>query len=326
MYPIRIILSLALLAAAPALQAGPLRDAIKARLAERQAARSADTADNGNRSDGIGTVQRNQSYGANPKETLDVYLPPSNHGGAPVIFMVHGGAWKIGDKSHGKVVENKLARWQPKGFVFISVNYPMLPQADPLKQADAVAQGLSYAQAHAGQWGGDPNKFILMGHSAGAHLVSLLSADPGRAFAQGARPWLGTVSLDSAAMDVAQIMEARHFGFYDEAFGKDPAYWRQASPLQQLTSKAPPMLMVCSSRRADSCLQAEGFAHKAHSLGLQARVLPEDLSHGEINDKLGLAGAYTDQVEAFLASLDDTVAAQLNNQAGGHPGSQLGSH
>jgi len=326
MYSIRIILSLALLAAAPALQAGPLRDAIKARLAERQAARNADTADNGNRSDGIGTVQRNQSYGANPKETLDVYLPPGNHGGTPVIFMVHGGAWKIGDKSHGKVVENKLARWQPKGFVFISVNYPMLPQADPLKQADAVAQALSYAQAHAGQWGGDPNKFILMGHSAGAHLVSLLSADPGRAFAQGARPWLGTVSLDSAALDVAQIMAAKHFGFYDEAFGKDPAYWRQASPLQQLTSKAPPMLMVCSSRRADSCQQAEGFAHKAHSLGLQARVLPEDLSHGEINDKLGLPGTYTDQVEAFLATLDDAVAAQLNSQANDHSSGQLGSH
>ena len=322
----RIFTSILLLAAAPALQAGPIRDAIKEKLLERQAARATAQADEGRHDMDSGTVQRNQSYGADPKETLDVYLPPGNHGGAPVIFMVHGGAWKIGDKSHGKVVENKLARWQPKGFVFISVNYPMLPQADPLKQADAVAQALSYAQAHAGQWGGDPNKFILMGHSAGAHLVSLLSADPGRAFAQGARPWLGTVSLDSAAMDVAQIMEARHFGFYDEAFGKDPAYWRQASPLQQLTSKAPPMLMVCSSRRADSCLQAEGFAHKAHSLGLQARVLPEDLSHGEINDKLGLAGAYTDQVEAFLASLDDTVAAQLNSQASGHPGSQLGSH
>ena len=321
MYPIRIILCLALLAAAPALQAGPLRDAIKARLAERQAARSAETADNGNRSND-GMVERNQAYGANPKETLDVYLPAGNHGGAPVIFMVHGGAWKIGDKSHGKVVENKLARWQPKGFVFISVNYPMLPQADPLKQADAVARALSYAQAHAGQWGGDPNKFILMGHSAGAHLVSLLSADPGRAFTQGARPWLGTVSLDSAAMDVAQIMTAKHFGFYDEAFGKDPAYWRQASPLQQLTGKAPPMLMVCSSRRADSCQQAEGFANKAHSLGLQARVLPEDLSHGEINEKLGLSGAYTDQVEAFLASLDDAVAARLNRQTS----SQLGNH
>jgi len=318
----RFYVSIALLLLSPTLLAGPLRDRIKERIAERQQSRqeAGETQGNGTVSSPVGrpatnqSVQRNLSYGSDPKQTLDVYLPDHHEANAPVIFMVHGGAWKIGDKDHSKVVQNKLARWLPKGFIFISVNYPMLPQADPLKQADYVAQALAYAQSHVSQWGGDSNRFILMGHSAGAHLVSLLSADPTIAFSQGARPWLGTVSLDSAAMDVVQIMSAKHYGFYDEAFGKDSDYWRRSSPLYRITSKAPPLLMVCSSRRSESCGQADGFAHKAKSLGVPASVLTQNLTHSEINDKLGLAGPYTDQVETFMASLDPSISAQLSQQ------------
>src|SRR5207247_470736 len=112
-------------------------------------------------------------------------------------FMVHGGAWVLGDKASPGVMENKVARWAARGYILLSVDYRMIPEADPLEQAEDVARALAAAQAKAASWGGDPSKFVLMGHSAGAHLVGLLAADPARAFKRGAKPWLGAVLLDS---------------------------------------------------------------------------------------------------------------------------------
>ena len=60
--------------------------------------------------------------------------------------------------------------------------------------------------------------------------------------AQGARRWKATVALDSAALDVVSIMQRRHLGLYDRAFGQDPAQWRRLSPLQQLRAQAVPAI------------------------------------------------------------------------------------
>lgn len=73
-----------------------------------------------------------------------------------MIFMVHGGAWMIGDKGNKGVVDNKVKRWAPQGFVFISANYRLCPAADPLKQARDVARALAFAQSQAGSFGADP--------------------------------------------------------------------------------------------------------------------------------------------------------------------------
>lgn len=255
-------------------------------------------------------VLHDQHYGEGENRTFDVYAPPGVHA-APVIFMVHGGGWRRGDKSARGVVENKVAHWLPKGFVFVSVDYPMLPDTPVLQQAQFVAAALAVVQRAAPQWGGDPHAFVLMGHSAGAHLVSLISAEPTLATSRGALPWQGTVALDSAAFNVATIMQSRHLRLYDDAFGSDPATWTAVSPIAQLHAHIAPFLAVCSSQRADSCAQAQAFADKAKTYGSRVEVLPQDLRHGEINKKLGEPGDYTAAVDAFLASLAPALAARL---------------
>jgi arylformamidase len=255
-------------------------------------------------------VIRDVPYGTDRQQRLDVYLPADARG-APVIFMVHGGAWLAGDKGAPAVVAHKVARWVPKGFIFISTNYRLWPKAAPLEQARDVAAALAFAQEKAPAWGGAPGKFIVMGHSAGAHLVSLLAASASLASAAGARPWLGTVALDSAAYDVVTIMKSGHYRFYDRAFGSAPAYWESASPLVQLTRAGKPFLAVCSSLREDSCNQAARFVDKANSIGMRAARLEQPLSHHDINEALGEVGAYTTAVETFLRTLDGSVAARL---------------
>lgn len=259
----------------------------------------------------------NLPYGPGPLQRMDAYLPTVHQRSpSPVIFMVHGGGWQVGDKARPAVITNKAARWTARGFAVVSVNYPLLPQASVAEQARQVA--LALAQQHASEWGAAPGKFILMGHSAGAHLVALLNARPALAHSLGARPWLGVVALDSAAMDVKAVMQQRHLPLYGRAFGEDPAYWQSVSPDDQLVSGTPPWLLVCSSLRRDSCPQAQALAAHVARLGGRAQVLPEALRHSQINAERGLDGAYTRAVEAFMAALDPDVAERLDeplNQA-----------
>ncbi len=122
------------------------------------------------------------------------------------------------------------------------------PQVDPLAQADDVAAALAYVQKHAADWGGgDPNRIVLMGHSAGGHLVSLVTADPAYRERAGASPWLGTVSLDGAAFDVTRIMAAPpHLDLYDPVFAGKPDLQRAASPTLVIAGTPPPVLLICA--------------------------------------------------------------------------------
>ncbi|MEO8389787.1 MAG: alpha/beta hydrolase [Polaromonas sp.] len=247
-------------------------------------------------------------YGQDDRQRMDVYLPAATATqgtNAPVIVMVHGGAWMVGNKAMPKVVDNKVAYWvKQKDYIFVSVGYRLSPQVDPLVQARDVASALAKTQAMAASWGGDSAKVILMGHSAGAHLVALLGASPALARESGAKPWLGTIALDSAALDLERIMKARHMRFYDRVFGTDPAYWRSVSPSSVLAADVTPMLLVCSTQRADNpCAQAHDFAAKATAKGARASVLPQDLTHEQVNATLGLPGAYTDAVDGFMTGL-----------------------
>jgi acetyl esterase/lipase len=207
-----------------------------------------------------------------------------------------------GDKANAAVVENKVAHWVPKGYIVVSTNYRLSPP-DPLQQADDVGKALAFAQTEATKWGGDPTRVALLGHSSGAHLVLMLASDPSIAEQHGAKPWLGTVALDSAAFDVEKIMNRQHFAFYDRVFRSDPAYWRSASPIHRLSGTPKPLFLVCSSERRDSCVQARTYAEKVTALGGRADVVPIELTHQECNERLGTAGQYTDAVDSFLQSL-----------------------
>lgn len=244
------------------------------------------------------------AYGSDPKQKFDVYMPNTNPQNAPMILMVHGGGWWQGDKMDTPVVRNKVEYWVPNGAIFISINYPLVPYVNPMQQALSVAQAMGYAQRNAAQWGGDPDRVILMGFSAGGHLVALLAAQPSLATSMGADPWLGTIALDSAAYDIPEIMDnPNHPPIYDAAFGTNTGLWNAASPQTVLRARIGPFLAVCSSLDGYSCPRAQEFVDKARSYGSEASVLPQNLVHGQINGNLGLPSSYTTQVNAFMAAL-----------------------
>lgn len=242
-------------------------------------------------------------YGSSNKEKLDVYFP-KNQSNGKIILMVHGGAWKIGDKRHSAVVTNKVNYLSSKGYTLALINYNFIPDVTVEDQEKEVAQALVYVQNNAKNWNASGEKVILMGHSAGAHLVSLLSTNK-NLLSLAKYPILGTVSLDSAAYDIYSIMnEGKHYKFYDEAFGNNQEYWKKMSPYHNVEKNMKPMYLVCSTLRDESCLQADKFVEKMKSFNNVVYVDKENKKHAEINEELGSDMTYTRKIENFIESLN----------------------
>jgi acetyl esterase/lipase len=150
------------------------------------------------------------------------------------------------------------------------------------------------------RWGGDGQRVALCGHSTGAHLAALVLADTALAAAHGVQPVQAAVLLDSAALDVVQLMEGPHLPPHARAFGNDPARWPSASPWHQVQQPLPPLLLVCAQERDATAQQAEHFAARVRAVGGQVQVAPVPLSHAEINAQLGQHEELTRCVDDFL--------------------------
>lgn len=249
------------------------------------------------------TVNVDIPYGLDDDQKYDVYLPEARSS-APVIVMVHGGDWSGGDKQDEAVAVSKAGYWVAKGYIFVSLNYRLLPKKDPLIQAADVALALASVQKNAVNWSADAGKIVLMGAGAGGHLTALLSSNPSLAADQGAKPWAAAVILETPALNIPQIMQSSHAAIYDTAFGSNLEYWEDSSPTDLLDSSGLPMMVVCSTESAsDACGKAKAFAQAADKKGISVTVSPQALSSGDVNAQLGLAGAYTAEVDDFIQSI-----------------------
>jgi triacylglycerol lipase len=117
-------------------------------------------------------VQRDVAYGADPLQRLDVYAPYEGGEGREVLLFVHGGGFTRGDK-HGAFYPDNIPLWAAQsGMVGISVNYRLTPDDPWPAGAQDLAAAIAWVEANVARYGGDPNKIVLFGHSAGANHVA----------------------------------------------------------------------------------------------------------------------------------------------------------
>jgi acetyl esterase/lipase len=250
-----------------------------------------------------GTIEH--AYGADPKQRLDL-VKPAGVAKAPVLLFVHGGGWSIGDKAHAAPDK---ARWaNSKGWAFASANYRLVPQATVEQQAADVASAIAWLRANAAKEGLDPNRIVLMGHSAGAHLVALVGTDPSYLKAAGVPMGMvkGVVLLDGAGYDVPTQASAEMNivkPMYEAAFSNDPNRQAALSPTRHAAApNVSRWLILPIERRQDSQAQSRGLADALNRAGASAAivVVPGE-SHGSLNKGLGEAGDFaTEQIERFL--------------------------
>ena len=113
-----------------------------------------------------GPVRRDIPYASpgHERQVLDVYSPPGAKD-RPVVFWIHGGGWQTGDKSS---VQVKPRAFMDRGFVFVSTNYRLLPGVDMETIVRDIARSIRWVHEHVAEYGGDPERLLVMGHSAGA--------------------------------------------------------------------------------------------------------------------------------------------------------------
>ena len=107
------------------------------------------------------------------KHKLDIYVPKGKTN-APVLFFVHGGAWKSGDRSNYVPLGNRYAR---EGVITVVPSYRLAPKHPHPAQIEDVAAAFAWTVRHIAEYGGDTNRIYAAGHSAGGHLVALLGLD-----------------------------------------------------------------------------------------------------------------------------------------------------
>jgi arylformamidase len=125
----------------------------------------------------------------NDSQTLDIYAPATG-GNHPVIFWIHGGGWMRGDKADLQMgsddrVSHKPQAFTAHGFVFVSINYRMVPTVNLAQMAGDVAKAIAWVHGQIRNYGGDPDSIFVMGHSAGAQLAALVCTDRGYLVAEG---------------------------------------------------------------------------------------------------------------------------------------------
>lgn len=223
--------------------------------------------------------------------SLDIY--PTSEKDQPVIIFVHGGGWTNGDKFPA---DAKPAAFNARGWVFASVNYRLLPEVDVIQQVKDVARSIAWAKQNIAQYGGDPARLFLMGHSAGAHLVSLIGVD--ETYLRGAGLSFGDirgiVSLDTQTYNMAKLMsnlEPGRGGVYYNAFGDDPKHWKRMSPQTYVEAgkDIPPFAIIYTKSEGLGGRFSKQFYASLQKADVHSVLIPAlEETHWEANENFGL--------------------------------------
>jgi acetyl esterase/lipase len=233
------------------------------------------------------------------RQVLDVYSPKGAKN-APVVFWIHGGGWQTGDKSE---VQIKPQAFTDKGFVFVSTNYRLLPSVDIETIFRDVAKSIHWVHDRIAEYGGDPKRLLVMGHSAGAQLAALICTDDRYLKAEGLSLAItkGCVPVDGDTYDVPAIIETAEtrwrvhglpkakFG-HREKFGNDPEKHRDYSAVTHVAKGKgiPPFFILYVSGHPDTTAQAQRLGNVLKDSGVPATLFGgKETTHNKINADLG---------------------------------------
>ena len=180
------------------------------------------------------------AYGPTAANRFDLYIP-AHPAHSPVVVYFFGGGWNSGDKAWYKFVGAALA---DAGIIAVLPNYSLYPAARfPVFMQDA-AQAVAWSRAHAAEWGGDPERLYVAGHSAGAQIAVMLALNEEYLKrVGGSSHWLrGAIGL-AGPYDFLPFNEA----YLNDLFGP-PANFPASQPINYVRADAPPLLLMCGLR------------------------------------------------------------------------------
>jgi arylformamidase len=250
------------------------------------------------------------------RHVLDVYSP-ANAKQLPVVFWIHGGGWQTGDKAS---VQEKPSWFTSQGFVFVAINHRLLPEVDMETLIGDVAKAFRWMQKHIAEYGGNPGRVLVGGHSSGAQLAALICTDDRYLKAEGLSfaPLIGCVPVDGDTYDVPAIIEVAEtrrrvhhqpqakFG-HREKFGNSAAKHIDFSAVTHVAKGKgiPPFLIIHVADHPDNSAQAQRLGAVLKQAEIPVTVLGgKDTNHSKINGNIGTQDdAVTKELAGFVAKI-----------------------
>jgi acetyl esterase/lipase len=178
------------------------------------------------------------AYADGPRHTLDIYAPRATAAPAPVVVFFYGGGWASGDKAMYRFVGASLAA---QGVLVVIPDYRLYPDVRFPGFVDDAAKAVAWTHANAARFGGDPHRLFLMGHSAGAHIATLLALDASYLHAvhlSPARDVCGVIGL-AGPYDFLPLHDATLKAVFGPAADR-----ARSQPINFVSARAPPMLLL----------------------------------------------------------------------------------
>jgi triacylglycerol lipase len=201
-------------------------------------------------------VTRDLAYGEHERHRLDVFRKPGLEG-APVLVFVHGGGFVMGDKRSAETpfYDNIGTSAALHGFVGVTINYRLAPAHQFPAGPEDLGAVVRWLKANVAEYGGDPDKIVLSGQSAGATHVAGYVAHKAHHVAEN-----GGIAGAILMSGIYDTLSCARNEFHLAYYGDDPKAWGPASCMAGLlNTKVPLMLTVSELDPADFHTQAAQF-------------------------------------------------------------------
>lgn len=207
------------------------------------------------------------SYGADPRQKLDIYAPRDVAVGAPVVVFFYGGNWRMGDRADYAFVGEALAS---RGILAVIADYRLYPQASYPGFLEDSAAAVAWTARKVRSYGGNPERLFVMGHSAGAYNAAMMALDGRWLGAQGMKPtalrgWIGLAGpYDFLPIDSPDVKPVFHF----------PDTPPSSQPVNHVSAGAPPALLIASEKDAvvDPARNTGRLASRLREAGVDAET------------------------------------------------------
>lgn len=217
----------------------------------------------------------------------------------PVVIWVHGGGYHLGDKA--SQVRDKVRLFNDRGFLFISVNYRLTVKGDSSSahypdHYDDVAAAVAWVHSNIGRFGGDASRIALLGHSAGADIVSNVATNPRylRNHRLGLRAIACAGPLDTEGFDkvTADAGGGEERSAWSDALGNAPDFERTTSAITWIRPHVgiPRTIGVVRGTPQRRGIEQDYLDRLLAASVRTARIDASGLSHAEVNRRIGAPG------------------------------------
>lgn len=172
------------------------------------------------------------------KHKLDVHYYSENTS-QPVLMFIHGGSWMTGNKEMYQKLGLNLLK---KDILSVIINYRLYPDTDVFGMVDDCMAAVRWTIQNIAEYGGDPQRLFIMGHSAGGHLSAVAGLH--EEFKEHVK---GIILIDAFGLAANHFLNEHSMlipEFLSEIFTPDQKRWPSVSPEMLVTKDSPPCLIM----------------------------------------------------------------------------------